>query len=73
MLCWDKTLTAILVNIYEGENKIMADYEKMYGLLCRAADDALSIIEDRPQDTAAAAELLRAALLAAEDVYISSK
>ena len=51
----------------------MADYEKMYGLLCRAADEALSIMENRPQDTEAAAEQLRAALLAAEDIYIASK
>lgn len=51
----------------------MADYKKMYGLLCRAADEALSVIENRPQDTAAAAELLRAALLAAEDIYIESE
>lgn len=49
----------------------MADYAKMYYILCAAASEAL----DRLPETAengAAAELLRRALEAAEEVYLET-
>ena len=46
----------------------MADYQKMYYILCSAASKAL----DALPDSAAAREVLEAALAAAEEVYIET-
>ena len=47
----------------------MADYPKMYAILCAAASEAVDLIE-REQAPVRAALLLRKALLQAEDLYI---
>ena len=49
----------------------MADYQKMYSILCTAADEAATMLESVP-GTEAAAERLIAALHAAEEVYIET-
>ena len=49
----------------------MADYQKMYNILCTAADEAATMLESVP-GTEAAAERLIAALHAAEEVYIET-
>ena len=49
----------------------MTDYRKMYGILCKAADEAVTMLESVP-GTTAAAERLAAALHAAEEVYIET-
>ena len=49
----------------------MADYKRMYRILCLAADKALTVLEEQRVDTLAA-EILRAALLEAEEVYIET-
>ena len=49
----------------------MTDYKKMYALLCRAASDALDKLPESKENTEGK-ELLRKALLDAEDIYIES-
>ena len=51
------------------EEDIMADYPKMYAILCAAASDAVDLIE-REHAPDRAALLLREALLKAEELYI---
>ena len=46
----------------------MADYQKMYYILCEASSRALDALESGDMETAH--ELLQAALNEAEDVYI---
>lgn len=48
----------------------MADYEKMYALLCGAIDDVLDDLNRIPS-AAASAEKLQKALLDAEEIYVS--
>ncbi len=50
----------------------LADYKMMYCRLCRAADDAVSMIEDDAQNAEAAAALLREALLDAEELFLEA-
>ena len=52
-----------------GDN--MPDYKKMYMILCKAADDAITALESEPVALTVAASL-QAALYAAEDVYIET-
>jgi len=47
----------------------MADYQKMYDILCIAADRALDCLAETAEN-AAGRKLLADALLAAEDLYI---
>lgn len=49
----------------------MTDYRKMYGILCKAADEAVTMLKSVP-GTTATAERLAAALNAAEEVYIET-
>ena len=71
MLNCKQMLTAILVNQCEGMT-FLADYKMMYCRLCRAADDAVSMIEDDAQNAEAAAALLREALLDAEELFLEA-
>lgn len=48
----------------------MADYQKMYYILCHAASDALDKLPET-KDTQKARQILQRALLEAEEVYIS--
>ena len=48
----------------------MADYRKMYAILCGAIDDVIEPLERIPL-AHDAAQTLRQALLEAEDVYVS--
>ena len=50
----------------------LADYKTMYCRLCRAADDAVSMIEEDTQNAEAAAALLREALLDAEALFLEA-
>lgn len=49
----------------------MIDYQKMYTILCTAVDEAIDPLEKIPL-AYAEAQKLRAALLAAEEVYIAT-
>lgn len=49
----------------------MADYRKMYAILCAAIDDVIDPLERIPL-AHFEVEKLRAALLSAEEVYINS-
>lgn len=49
----------------------MAEYEKMYAVLCCAIDDALDMLEKVP-DAQNPAELLQTALLKAENIFVES-
>ena len=46
----------------------MPNYEKMYSILCSAADDAITLLEEIP-NTEVVSGKLNEALLAAEDIY----
>lgn len=46
----------------------MADYRKMYVVLCAAIDSVIDDLEAHP-DTVASAKVLKEALLQAEDIY----
>ena len=48
----------------------MANYEKMYALLCGAVDDVLDEL-NRVPSAVASAEKLQKALLDAEEMYVS--
>ena len=48
----------------------MADYKKMYHILCAAASDALDWLPDNMENMMGR-KLLRDALLEAEEVYVS--
>ena len=50
----------------------MADYQKMYTLLCGAISSALDVLEQTP-DTHAAISILQSALDDAEEIYISGE
>ena len=71
MLNCKQILTAILVKRRKGMT-FLADYKTMYCRLCRAADDAVSMIEDDTQNAEAAAALLREALLDAEALFLEA-
>lgn len=62
-------MTAILVNYERIEVKRLIDYRKMYTILCTAIDEVIDPLERIPL-AYAEAQKLRAALLAAEEVYI---
>lgn len=47
----------------------MADYEKMYALLCGAVDDAIDALEKVPA-AEHISQSLQSALLEAEEIYI---
>lgn len=47
----------------------MADYQKMYYILCDAASKAIDFIQTAPE---AAEQILRQALAHAEDVYVDT-
>lgn len=49
----------------------MADYKKMYTLLCKTIDDVIDPLLQIPQ-TAAYANRLQEALLLAEEIYITT-
>ena len=49
----------------------MPDYEKMYHIVCSAASEAIDALER--EDPAAAKALLRAAMLDAEELYVSAE
>ena len=49
----------------------MADYRKMYYVLCKAVDDVIDPLERIPL-AAPYAQQLRKALLEAEEIYIST-
>ena len=49
----------------------MPDYKRMYALLCGAMDDAIELLEKRPE-TEEISNRLRDALLGAEDMYIDA-
>ena len=49
----------------------MADYRKMYYLLCKTVDDVIDPLEHIPLAVPAARQL-KAALLEAEDIYITT-
>lgn len=49
----------------------MADYEKMYALLCAAVDNAIDALENVPA-AQEASQALQAALLEAEEMYIQT-
>ena len=49
----------------------MPDYKTMYQLLCAAADESVTILEEQ-RGNLHAAEILKAALLHAEDIYIET-
>ena len=48
----------------------MVDYQKMYYILCRAASDAIDMLSEAT-DNQEARQLLQAALLEAEEIYVS--
>ena len=50
----------------------MADYQKMYAVLCRAIDDVIDPLERIPLALPWAA-CLRRALLEAEEIYVEGK
>ena len=49
----------------------MADYQKMYYILCRAADKALDVLPESPENKDVRA-LLQQALDQAEEMYINA-
>ena len=54
-----------------SEGNIMADYEKMYAVLCGAIDDVIEPLERIPLARSSAA-ILRSALLRAEEIYVQT-
>ena len=70
MLSWKKILTAILVNTRRGGIKV-ADYKKMYAVLCGAVDNVIDELETIPLALPAATSL-RNALLQTEEIYIDT-
>ena len=49
----------------------MTDYKIMYQILCTAADKAVTVLEEQ-HESLLATEILKDALLHAEDVYIET-
>ena len=49
----------------------MADYKKMYAILCAAASEALDALPDTPEN-AGGRNILQIALYAVEDMYINA-
>ena len=56
---------------FEKKGKEMAEYQKMYYILCDGASRALDALPDTPE-TQAARLMLQEALYAAEELYISA-
>ena len=50
----------------------MPDYKKMYALVCGAASDALDLLPET-EENQPGREVLQAALLQAEELYISAE
>lgn len=50
----------------------MADYKRIYAILCSAASEALDRLPDLPEN-GAGRELLQKALLEAEEIYIADE
>ncbi len=50
----------------------MADFKRMYAVLCAAASEALDRLPDTPEKAEGRA-LLQEALLAAEELYVSEE
>ena len=67
MLNCKQILTAILVDICSGGIKV-ADYKKMYAVLCGTVDDVIDELETIPLALPAATSL-RNALLQTEEIY----
>ena len=49
----------------------MANYQKLYAILCGAASEAIDLIEDG--ETEKAAGMLKKALLECEELYVSAE
>jgi len=49
----------------------MADYQKMYAILCGAVDDVIDSLEEIPF-AAASVQKLKTALLQAEEIYLKT-
>lgn len=62
----------LMMSIILGAEMIMADYKKMYSVLCRAADAAITKLERSPLSAQSAAQTLRIALQKAEDIFIET-
>ena len=62
-------MTAILVNSEFFGGTFMADYQKIYAVLCNAIDKVIDPL-DRIPLAAPQCKELRAALLQAEEIYI---
>lgn len=50
----------------------MPNYEKMYSILCSAADVAITLLEEIP-NSEVVSKKLNEALLAAESIYVNSE
>ena len=50
----------------------MADYKRMYAILCAATSEALDLLPELPEN-GAGRELLQKALLEAEEIYIADE
>ena len=50
----------------------MPDYKKMYALMCSAASEALDLLPET-EETRPGRDMLQAALLQAEEMYISAE
>ena len=60
----------ICYNLVASKVMKMVDYQKMYYILCRAASDAIDKLPET-KDNQEARQLLQAALLEAEEIYVS--
>ena len=60
------------VLVPERGKSIMADYKKMYAILCGAVSDSLDILEksSKQQAISNVQKLLQQAMMSAEDIYI---
>ena len=64
-------MTAILVNTKLFGGTIIADYQKMYAVLCSAIDEVIDSLDCIPL-AIPQCKTLRAALLQAEEIYIKT-
>ncbi len=62
----------LMMSIVLGAEIIMADYERMYNVLCCAADDVICALESGRSSALSMAQTLRIALQKAEDIYIET-
>jgi len=60
----------ICYNLVALEVIKMADYQKMYYILCRAASDAIDKLSET-EENQEARQMLQAALLETEEIYVS--